>query len=98
MNTEHTKADLKTHSINLSNRKEMRIDGVEEVISFDEQMISLNTLCGALSIEGNGLHIQTLNLEQGIVLLDGKIDAVVYTDKEQDTNGGKSGFFKRLLR
>ena len=42
-------------NIILENRKKMTLTGVEEVISFDDEKILLNTKLGALTIKGQSL-------------------------------------------
>ena len=71
------------------------ISGVEEVVNFDEYTVTLNTTLGAMTVEGNALHILSLSLENGNVTLEGTVDAVFYEDRNEKT---KRGFFARLVR
>ena len=86
--------DRERHSIILENRKNLVIDGVTDVISFDDINIDLDTLGGRLSISGNELHIHTLCLEKGQIAVDGQISELVYQDVEQRS---KKGMFGRLF-
>ena len=52
----------------------MRIGGVMEVLSFDEDGIMMETTCGLLLLKGAGMHIGKLDLEAGDVVVDGSID------------------------
>lgn len=70
------------HSLYSKNREEIRIEGVEDVISFDEGGVSLQTICGGMAVEGEKLHVRTLNTEDGIVEIDGKINGVYYYDNQ----------------
>lgn len=70
----------KKHAITLDSRKRMSIEGVTDVISFDEWQVSLVTSCGEMMVEGKNLHISVLELEGGRVVLDGEVDGVFYPD------------------
>lgn len=86
------------HTLKLLKRERLEVCGVTDVLNFDEQTVVLNTRCGGMEIAGNALHIHVLNLEQGVVAMDGKIDSILYFDVGNSEKGGKSGFFKRLFR
>ena len=82
------------HSITLHDRKDMRIAGVTEVVSFDEQYVMLKTQCGDMAIEGKDLKIAVLEIDAGIVVLSGTVSGVYYSDPQ---NKEKRSFVKRLL-
>ena len=71
-----------THAVVLKDRKDMRIDGVSEVISFDEGGVMLDTLCGRMAIEGEGLHVTVLNITDGRVVIEGRVNGVYYIDNK----------------
>ena len=81
------------HKLSLENRGTLTVTGVEDVESFDEQAVILLTGQGALVIRGSGLHLRSLSLEGGSVIVEGSVDALTY---EQKPTAG--GFFSRLLR
>lgn len=68
------------HTLTLSARSHIEIGGVTDVVSFDEETVTLVTDCGELTVEGTSLHIGTLNIERGCVVIDGRVSALVYTD------------------
>ncbi len=82
------------HSITLKDRKDMRIDGVTEVISFDELYVMLKTQCGDMAIEGKDLKIAVLEIDAGIVVLSGTVSGVYYSDPQ---NKEKRSFVKKLF-
>jgi len=88
-------ADKQTHTMNISMRKQMTISGVSEVESFDELGAVLQTCCGELTIEGKDIKIGTLDSERGVVELEGRIDALFYSDTE---DGKRRGFFGKLSK
>ena len=57
MNTENKQAENKLHSLTIKNREGAQIEGVLEVIRFDENEVLLETVCGTLSIDGKELHL-----------------------------------------
>ena len=84
------------HDIVLKSRKNMSIDGVENVVSFDDSQIELVTTCGDITIEGSDLHISVLELESGVVELDGNVEGIFYTDKNRNDNKTR-GFMAKLF-
>lgn len=83
------------HSISITDRSEMSVWGVKEVLSFDEEEVRLNSSAGELCIEGEGLKIGVLDTERGVVELVGKINGFYYTESEPKE---KKGFFGRIMR
>ncbi len=98
MNLDIGKNEQSTHKVTMRARESMEIHGVTDVISFDEQMVVLTTTSGTLTVEGSLLHIHVLSMESGVVTMDGKIDSLVYSERETDENGSKGGFFGKLFR
>lgn len=79
------------HGFSVRDRQEIRIDGVSDVISFDEVGVALETVCGSMAIEGEGLHITVLNVSEGKVEISGRVNGVYYYEK----NTVKRGLFGR---
>lgn len=69
-------------NISLENRKRLILNGVEEVISFDDEKILLNTKLGFLTIKGSELKMNKLDVKNGDVIIVGKISSMVYSSKE----------------
>ena len=69
-------------NIILENRKKMTLTGVEEVISFDDEKILLNTKLGALTIKGQNLKMNKLDVQNGDVMINGEIYYIGYSGKE----------------
>ena len=88
-------AQIKKHIITLDGRKRMHVEGVTDVISFDEWQVSLVTSCGEMTVEGKNLHISVLELESGKVELDGEVDGVFYPDNSETPK--KRGLFSRMF-
>lgn len=80
------------HKLTLSERSKLTITGVTEVVSFDEETVALHTQQGDLLVQGRDMHMKTLSVEGGQVVVEGQIDALGY---RQSASGG--GFFRRLF-
>ncbi len=81
------------HHIVLDSRTSLSVSGVEEVESFDETTIVMNTVKGTLVVRGEGLHIEKLSLDGGDLLVEGTVDALTYEDDGRE----KGGWLARLL-
>ena len=75
------------HSLELKRRERLTLDGVEEVISFDEGAVVLRTSLGRLTVEGDGLHVTKLLLDCGEVSLEGRVRALIYDDGKEAGRG-----------
>lgn len=83
------------HNLILEDRKNLSISGVEDIDSFDENMVVLFTEQGELTIRGKNLHINKLNVETGELTMDGTIVALVYTEQQPKKQGG---VFAKMLK
>ena len=83
----------KKHALSMGARGHISISGVTEVESFDEQTVELITNCGALTLEGEGLHIGTLDIARGVVEVDGRINGLYYSDSAPVRRGFRARLF-----
>ncbi len=81
------------HHIVLDGRTSLSVSGVEEVESFDETTIVMNTVKGTLVVRGESLHIEKLSLDGGDLKVEGTVDALTYEDDGRE----KGGWLARLL-
>ncbi|MCT8977486.1 sporulation protein YabP [Clostridium sp. CX1] len=82
MEKKETKLEEKKSVLNLENRKRLILNGVVEVISFNEEQIVLNTNLGSLNIKGAGLKMNKLDVQNGDVIIVGTINSCIYTNSE----------------
>jgi len=82
------------HRILMNERKALTVTGVSEVVSFDELAVTLKTVCGELTVEGEGLHISSLDTVNGTLEVNGSIQALSYFDKKKE---GSKGVFGRIF-
>jgi len=81
-------------NIILENREKLSVSGVNDILTFDEDEIMLDTELGILKVTGHNLKVEKLSIDTGEVLAKGEIDSMVYTDEAVK----KSGFFKSMFR
>ena len=77
----------------IKNRNQISIDGVRNVEGFDDGYVNISTDAGRLIIEGENLKIEGLTKENGVILISGRIDAVIYSDEKP-----RAGFFGKLFK
>lgn len=70
----------KKHTLTLDSRNVLNITAVDDVISFDETLVSLSVGDDLLNISGECLTIKNLSLENGEVSVNGNVQAIVYFD------------------
>ena len=92
-NEDFRRVELSPHKVVVENRERLSVSGVAEVISFDENEVSLVTSMGILTVGGQELHVEKLNLEMGELAIVGRVEAVVYEDEQQR----RRGFWSRLF-
>lgn len=78
----------------LEERKKLSVTGVTEVGSFDEECVTAATELGELTVKGENLHITSLSLEIGEMVIEGKIFVLSYTDAAPKNEG----FFAKVFR
>lgn len=83
-------------NLSLENRSKLVLTGVDEVMSFDEEKILLNTVLGSLVIKGQDLKMNKLDVQNGDVIIVGKINSMVYGGKEKTKK--KESLLKRLFK
>lgn len=66
----------------LENREKLNISGVLDVLSFDDQLILLETQLGLLTVKGEKLRVNKLNLDSEEVIVDGVIQSLGYSNTE----------------
>ncbi len=75
----------------LENREKLTISGVIDVLSFDDQIVILETELGMLTIKGEDLRINKLSIDTQDVIIEGNIVALTYSDKEEKKNSSLLG-------
>lgn len=84
------KTGNRPHTCYLQNRAAVTLTGVQEVVSFDENQVVVDTDLGLLTLKGKELHVSRLTVEKGEADVDGQIDSLVYSSNEAYRRSGQS--------
>ena len=85
------------HEIKLNKRENLFITGVNDLVSFDEETVIADTQMDILVINGQNLHVNKLNLEQGELSIDGEINSLHY-EQENNFSKTKSSFLSKIFK
>ena len=72
----------------LENRNKLNISGVLDVLSFDDQVVVVETELGLLNVKGEELRISKLSIDTGEVIVEGEIYNLAYSDRGGDKKSG----------
>jgi sporulation protein YabP len=81
----------------MENRKKLDISGVNNVITFNDINVVLQTTLGMLNLKGRDMRVNKLNVENGDMSIEGEIISMIYTTKD-DTAGKKRSLLAKLLK
>ena len=79
--------------ITLKNRERFTCQLVENVDSFSDNEIILKTKLGGIVIKGKDMKLSDFSVEEGNLILEGKIDSFVFVNVKE-----KQSFLKGLFR
>lgn len=86
----------KGHRLVMENREQISLTGIQKVQSFDPKEIVLETDLGIMSIKGDHLGIKELNLKEGLVDIQGHVDALIY--QRNSSGDSRQKFLNRIFR
>lgn len=81
------------HKVTLEGRKKLTMQGVTQVMGFDETQVLLATNQGNLLIQGEDLQLKALSPDGGQMVVDGHICALSYEEPKP-----AGGMLRRLFR
>ena len=81
----------------LENRKKLSVSGVNDVLSFDDQVVMIETELGLLTVKGENLRINKLSIDTSEVIVEGEISFLSYSDKEQEKQKS-GGFISKIFK
>lgn len=73
------------HTITLSDRNDMALTGVSDVVNFSDSAVELTTASGGLVIKGKTLSISKLDTVTGELKVSGDICSVAYSNTKKKT-------------
>ena len=77
----------------LEERTKLTVTGVDEVLSFDENEVTMRTSRGSLIVRGSELHVGKLAIDTGELGIDGTVSDLLYEEEQQRGEG----FWARLF-
>lgn len=80
----------------IENRNKLNISGVLDVLSFDDQIVIVETELGLLTVKGDNLRINKLSIDTSEVIVEGDIISLIYSQKELDKKG--EGFLSKIFK
>lgn len=83
-------------NIILENREKLTVTGVLDVLSFDDQIVIVETQLGLLTIKGNELRINKLSIDTSEIIVEGEIFNLSYT--ENDLNKKETSFLNKIFK
>lgn len=80
----------------LENRNKLSISGVLDVLSFDDQIIIIETELDLLTVKGENLKINKLSIDTAEVIVEGDINSLTYSNKNLDKKC--EGLFGKIFK
>ena len=87
---------IKEQNIVIQNREKTIVTGVEDILSFDDELVIMQTNLGMLTIKGQELKMNKLNLDNSELIIEGKTCAIAYSDAVDGNK--KQGFMSKLFK
>ena len=75
----------------LENREKLSVTGVNDVLSFDDQVVIIETELGLLTVKGENIKINKLNIDTSEVIVEGNINNLSYSEHQTKNEGGIFG-------
>ncbi|MGN0993267.1 MAG: sporulation protein YabP [Bacilli bacterium] len=66
----------------LENRGKLSISGVLDVLSFDDQVVIVETELGLLTVKGENIRINKLSIDTSEVIVEGDIASLAYSENK----------------
>ena len=83
INEQNFQNNEKIQNLILENRKKLSISGVSDVLSFDDQIVILDTNLGLLTVKGEDIRINKLSIDTSDVIIEGTINSWVYSARKE---------------
>jgi len=80
----------------LENRERLNVSGVLDVLSFDDQIIIIETELGLLTVKGENLRINKLSIDTSEVIVEGEIFNLLYS--ENNIESKQSSFLGKIFK
>ena len=81
----------------LENRGKLSVSGVLDVLSFDDQVVIIETELGLLTVKGENLRINKLSIDTSEVIVEGDIVSLNYSDNK-NFDKSKESFITKIFK
>lgn len=79
----------------LENREKLNVSGVNDVLSFDDQVVIMETELGLLTVKGENLKINKLSIDTSEVIVEGAINNLAYSGGQAKS---ETGIFGKIFK
>jgi len=86
------------HSLNLVDRKNISINGIKKIDSFDNEEFLIDSIMGYIVIKGVDLEIIKLDTKDGYVSIKGTINSINYIDENITKKNKENSIINRLFK
>ncbi len=85
-----------SQELTLKNRKELTVTGVKKINSLNPDLFDIETVMGRMRIDGKDLEMLSLDIESGILIINGTVNQIAYT--EQSKGKKDASFLAKLFK
>ncbi len=85
-------------NIILENREKLNVSGILDVLSFDDQIIIIETQLGLLTIKGENLKINKLSLDTSDFTVDGYISSLTYSNSDISSSKKNKNILSKIFK
>ena len=83
------------HKVSLTNKKDLLIEGVKTIDSFDSHEFLVETIMGYMHIEGKGLMLGKMDNDNEELTIKGEINKLEYVNSNKDK---EKGLLKKIFK
>ncbi len=87
----------KKHNITINNREDIKMTGIIDVLSFDEELVICQSDIGVMVLKGLNLHVNKLDLDNGILELTGYVLGIQY-EEDHVLSKNKPSLFSKIFK
>jgi sporulation protein YabP len=95
-NTKNIKPQY-NHIIHVEDRQKLGLTGVNRVVTFNEELVILQTSMGTLNIKGKNMKVNKLNVDNGDMSIEGEFISFIYSSKDGST-GKKGNLIEKIFK
>ncbi len=87
----------KKHNISINNREDIKMTGIIDVLSFDEELVICQSDIGVMVLKGLNLHVNKLDLDNGVLELRGYVLGLQY-EEDHVLSKNKASLFSKIFK